>query len=351
MIRTCESLFSIIHTYSQVSTIILNCLQLRAAVVQFNKYMRKLGDCMSDDLSIGERIAELAAAQKINLKELSRKADVPYTTLYAIVNRKSNRVQKSTLHCVARALGVSVGSLTGTGSIFLNDVDSNTFKKRAKHYFELLNADLNNLQNTGLYTYLHLDDDNYRPTKDDVVHFSEDTGLSIAYLVGSEDGDSEAIKPKLSVEGFNDVDIALCERHIRKFIADDLKQVLCSPEDAEDVTVLLLKHIGAEELIPFAKIVNFIADDYRKAAFAVLKTGVEETLRKKGEEKGLKIYSTVSHGEQEFAVYATDRRTDGYLEYPIISDANFEEALFAIDDYQTENKKTPQDQNDPETKE
>ena len=307
---------------------------------------------MSEDLSIGERIGELAAAQKINLKELSRKADVPYTTLYAIVNRKSNRVQKGTLHRVAHALGVSVGTLTGTDSIYLNVVDSNTFKAKARRYFEMLNADLNDLQNTGLYTYLHLNDDNYRPTKDDVVHFSEDTGLSIAYLVGTDDGESTTNKPKLRVEGFTDVDIALCERHIKKFIADDLKQVLCSSEDAEAIAILVLKHIGAENLASFVRTVNFVTPDYRKAALAVLEAGVEATLKEKGAKKGLRVER--SHYvvcEPEFDIWATAREDDSVRsEFTIGADLNTDEAIALIDAYcECEEQKTSQDQKDPET--
>ena len=306
---------------------------------------------MPDDISIGERIAELAAAQRINLKELSRRADVPYTTLYAIVSRKSNRVQKTTLHKIANALGASVELIAGTGDTYLNDSDSRIFKTRVSRYFKTLNADLNNLQDIGLYTYLHLEDDNYKPTKDDVVHFSEDTGLSISYLVGIEDDDSQQLnKEKIQIAGFNDIEVALCERHIKHFIADDLKQVVCSAEDAEAVALMVLKHIGAGELVSLAKTVNLVSPDYRKAALAVLETGIESALIEKGERKGLNVTRSHYYADKpEFDIWGKAAESENVKsEFTIATDVDFIEALSIIDSY-TGKEKTPQDQNDPET--
>ena len=40
-------------------------------------------------MGIGARIGELAKSKKISLKELSRRIDIPYTTLYHMVSRDS----------------------------------------------------------------------------------------------------------------------------------------------------------------------------------------------------------------------------------------------------------------------
>lgn len=58
------------------------------------------------EMGIGAKIEELAKQQKISLKELSRRADIPYTTLYHMVKRDSNRVSIDTLEKIARVFDV-----------------------------------------------------------------------------------------------------------------------------------------------------------------------------------------------------------------------------------------------------
>ena len=57
-----------------------------------------------------EKIIELASAQHLSLKELARRADIPYTTLYSIVKRGSVPKYDMLLN-IAHALGVSIGQL------------------------------------------------------------------------------------------------------------------------------------------------------------------------------------------------------------------------------------------------
>lgn len=61
--------------------------------------------------SIGERIGAIAKRNNISLRQLAIKADVPYTTLYAIVTRKSNRVKRETLEKIAIALDIPLQDL------------------------------------------------------------------------------------------------------------------------------------------------------------------------------------------------------------------------------------------------
>ncbi len=56
-------------------------------------------------MGIGARIGEIAKEKKIPLKELSRRVDIPYTTLYHMVSRDS-KVDFDTACKVAAALGV-----------------------------------------------------------------------------------------------------------------------------------------------------------------------------------------------------------------------------------------------------
>lgn len=66
-------------------------------------------------MKTGEIIGELARKKNINLRQLAIKADVPYNTLYAIVKRKSDRINPGTLQRIADALGVHIFDLNGIG--------------------------------------------------------------------------------------------------------------------------------------------------------------------------------------------------------------------------------------------
>lgn len=66
-------------------------------------------------MKTGEIIGELARKKNINLRQLAIKADVPYNTLYAIVKRKSDRIDPGTLQRIADALGVHIFDLNGIG--------------------------------------------------------------------------------------------------------------------------------------------------------------------------------------------------------------------------------------------
>jgi DNA-binding Xre family transcriptional regulator len=82
-------------------------------------------------MAIGKRIEDLARERKINLKELSRQANVSYNTLYAIVKRNNDSVRPDILQNIAKALNVSVDELLGIKSANLNynedieDINSN----------------------------------------------------------------------------------------------------------------------------------------------------------------------------------------------------------------------------------
>jgi len=72
-------------------------------------------------LQTGEIIGNLAKEKGINLRQLSIKADVPYNTLYAIVKRKSSRVDVETLLKIAKALDVHLRDLADNS--WLEEID------------------------------------------------------------------------------------------------------------------------------------------------------------------------------------------------------------------------------------
>ena len=55
-------------------------------------------------MKTGEIIGQTAREKNINLRQLAQKAGVPYNTLYAIVKRKSDRIEPRTLRRIAAAL-------------------------------------------------------------------------------------------------------------------------------------------------------------------------------------------------------------------------------------------------------
>lgn len=59
----------------------------------------------------GEIIGKLAHKKNINLRQLAIKSDVPYNTLYAMVKRKSERIEPGSLQRIAAALEVPVWEL------------------------------------------------------------------------------------------------------------------------------------------------------------------------------------------------------------------------------------------------
>ena len=60
---------------------------------------------------------KIAQERKISLKELSRRAGIPYTTIYNMVKRDSSRVSPENLQKLADALGVEIGKLYGLCSL------------------------------------------------------------------------------------------------------------------------------------------------------------------------------------------------------------------------------------------
>ena len=57
-------------------------------------------------MKTGEKIAKAAKAKGINLHQLALKANVPYNTLYAIVRRKSGKVDTDIIKRIADVFGV-----------------------------------------------------------------------------------------------------------------------------------------------------------------------------------------------------------------------------------------------------
>ena len=68
-------------------------------------------------MGIGANVQKIAQERKISLKELSRRAGIPYTTIYNMVKRDSSRVSPENLQKLADTLGVGIGKLYGLCSL------------------------------------------------------------------------------------------------------------------------------------------------------------------------------------------------------------------------------------------
>lgn len=76
-------------------------------------------------MTTGERIGHLAEEKGISLRKLSEKACIPYTTLYSIVRRNSDKISLKTLGKIADALDVSITNVLGdaTTSMIFQSVE------------------------------------------------------------------------------------------------------------------------------------------------------------------------------------------------------------------------------------
>lgn len=68
-------------------------------------------------MGIGANVQKIAQKENISLKELSRRAGIPYTTVYNMVKRDSDRVSYENVQKLADALGVGIGEVYGLGLI------------------------------------------------------------------------------------------------------------------------------------------------------------------------------------------------------------------------------------------
>ena len=78
-------------------------------------------------MRIGQNIKTIAEAKKISIKELSRMVGIPYTTLYNMVNRNTDRFDLGLLEDIARSLDVPIGTLLESGELSLTEILGNHY--------------------------------------------------------------------------------------------------------------------------------------------------------------------------------------------------------------------------------
>lgn len=68
-------------------------------------------------MTVGDRIKQYADKRGISLRELSKRANIPYTTLYSMVRSGAVRASHDKLSAIADALFIDVNELTTDASI------------------------------------------------------------------------------------------------------------------------------------------------------------------------------------------------------------------------------------------
>lgn len=71
-------------------------------------------------MTVGDRIKQYADKRGISLRELSKRANIPYTTLYSMVRSGAVRASHDKLAAIANALEISVNELIPDASIRVN---------------------------------------------------------------------------------------------------------------------------------------------------------------------------------------------------------------------------------------
>lgn len=125
----------------------------------------------------------------------------------------------------------------------------------------------------------------------------------------------------------------------------------CGGEEAGKVADVIIKCVKNKEkshdLVSFSELTDFVPEDYKNAAFAVLQSGVIAALKELGAEKNLRVEPLT----QGFDVWAKAYETEkSRSEHTIGSDLTADEVIALLNSYDGK-EKPPQDTEDPETAE
>ena len=82
-------------------------------------------------MRVGQNIKTIAEAKRISIKELSRMVGIPYTTLYNMVNRNTDRFDLGLLEDIAHSLDVPIGALLESGELSLTEILGSRYSLQA----------------------------------------------------------------------------------------------------------------------------------------------------------------------------------------------------------------------------
>ena len=99
-------------------------------------------------LGTGKRIGDACQQKGLSLRQLSIKADVPYSTLYSAVKRDSDGISLDALRKIAVALGVDLYSLADfdiASDALAEEINANNKEAHVLQLFQCLNSDGQNV--------------------------------------------------------------------------------------------------------------------------------------------------------------------------------------------------------------
>ena len=124
------------RTFSKITIQIENLLVLPILVIGFYSFSLSVNidilefrsiiytsirkECF--EMRVGQNIKTIAEAKRISIKELSRMVGIPYTTLYNMVNRNTDRFDLGLLEDIAHSLDVPIGALLESGELSLTEI-------------------------------------------------------------------------------------------------------------------------------------------------------------------------------------------------------------------------------------
>ena len=99
-------------------------------------------------MGTGKRIGDACQQKGLSLRQLSIKADVPYSTLYSAVKRDSDGISLDALRKIAVALGVDLYSLADfdiASDALAEEINANNKEAHVLQLFQCLNSDGQNV--------------------------------------------------------------------------------------------------------------------------------------------------------------------------------------------------------------
>ena len=105
----------VIGFYSFSLSVNIDILEFRSII-----YTSIRKECF--EMRVGQNIKTIAEAKRISIKELSRMVGIPYTTLYNMVNRNTDRFDLGLLEDIAHSLDVPIGALLESGELSLTEI-------------------------------------------------------------------------------------------------------------------------------------------------------------------------------------------------------------------------------------
>lgn len=144
-----------------------------------------------NNLGIGANVQKIAQEREVSLKELSRRAGIPYTTIYNMVKRDSSRVPPENLQKLADALTVGVGTLCGLDSLGGEKMQERLVKARESVGYN--RKEFAGILGIPYRTVTNYENGSREPGWDYLIKVANFCGCTTDWLLGLNDGSLNSI--------------------------------------------------------------------------------------------------------------------------------------------------------------